>query len=195
MSYGTWVVDAEGIEGRGEGHWVRASEGRDGIGEGHGADRGGLCVGASGYGEEGYVIWQLLVMPFLSLVFLVLGAVIVRKFRGQRDKYTRNKSVHSVNRNEFFGEGIRDVIVVDSGSRDATDNLTRLRDAAERLSYLFAYKTPPVGVESNLDCRMMQNGWRPFYGMDLCHQSDVDKASSVKQLITIPPMISHCSNN
>jgi hypothetical protein len=39
--------------------------------------------------------------------------------------------VHSVNGDEFFGEGVGDVIVVDSGPRYATDDFTRLRNAAE----------------------------------------------------------------
>lgn len=63
--------------------------------------------------------------------------------------------MHSVNGDEFFGEGVGDVVVVDSRPRDATDNLAGLRNSPKCLRYLFAYEAPPIRIQSDFNRRVM----------------------------------------
>jgi hypothetical protein len=79
----------------------------------------------------------------------------MRKMRGRRGKYTWYESMHSVHGDKFFGERIRDVVVVDSRPTYGTNDFTRLGNATEHPCYFISYKTPPVGVRTNFDCRVM----------------------------------------
>lgn len=63
--------------------------------------------------------------------------------------------MHSVNGDEFFGEGVGDVVVFDSRPRDATNNLARLRKPSKRLRYLFAYEAPPIRIQTDFNRRVM----------------------------------------
>jgi hypothetical protein len=101
---GAGVVDAEGEEGVAEGdvvvEWVAGFvEGNGGNGEGGGVGAG-LC------GEEGHVVWGLLAGCHME------EASGCKEW--QMDCLTGNETVESVDCDELFGQGIRDVVVVNS---------------------------------------------------------------------------------
>jgi hypothetical protein len=84
---------------------------------------------------------------------------------------------------EFFCEGIGDVVLVYSRSGNSLEVLV-LREMAKQLVKFLSYKAPPVGMQSCVDRWVVQNCWSPFHGVNFGHQSTIDNSRGVEQLIT-----------
>src|SRR5947209_19660244 len=93
--------------------------------------------------------------------------------------------MHAIHRHKLLGQSIGDAEVILWRARDATDNLTRA-DAPKLLINPLARQTPPVGVHAHLQRWMIENGWCPVNGMDLRHQSRVNKAGVLEEFFIRP---------
>lgn len=97
---------------------------------------------------------------------------------------TWNQRVHAVHRDELFGQRVGNTLVVHTRAWDSADGFTGLRDASDCLGQRLADDTPPICMHSNLQSRVSEDGWGPFHCVDLCHESTVDNACLVEDLIT-----------
>ena len=97
---------------------------------------------------------------------------------------TRNQRMHSVYRDELLSQGVGNALVVNTGTWDTADGFTSLRDAADYLSKSLTNDAPPVRGHANLERRMSQDCRSPLYCVDFGHESTVDDACFVKDLVT-----------
>ena len=92
--------------------------------------------------------------------------------------------MHAVDGDELLGERVRNALVVNTTSRNSADGFAGLRDASDRLGKSLTNDTPPVCAHANLKSRVSQDRWSPLDCMDLGHESTVDNACFVEDLIT-----------
>jgi hypothetical protein len=74
--------------------------------------------------------------------------------------------------------------MVNTGARNPTNGFASLRDTSDCLSESFTNNSPPVRTHGDLKSRMSQDRWGPLDRMDLGHESTVDNACLVEDLIT-----------
>lgn len=92
--------------------------------------------------------------------------------------------MHPVDRYEFFGEAVRDTIVIDARAGNSRDDLVILGYSPQKLGELLSNNTPPVCIHAELEDWVRKNGRRPLNSVNLGHQRAVDKASLIKDLVT-----------
>jgi hypothetical protein len=80
--------------------------------------------------------------------------------------------------------------MVNARTRDPADGFASLRNASDCLGKSLTNDAPPVCAHSNLESRMSQDRWSPFDRVDLGHQSTVDNARLVEDLITAKCQVS-----
>ena len=74
--------------------------------------------------------------------------------------------------------------MVNTRTRNTADGFASLRDAPDCLSESFTNDTPPVRGHANLQSRVSQDRWSPLDCVNFGHESTVDDACFVEDLIT-----------
>src|SRR5438105_5281153 len=90
--------------------------------------------------------------------------------------------MHAVDGNKLLSKrvGNSEMILLRTGN--AADDLT-VTDAPEQLIDLLACQSPPVGVHTNVQRGVIENGGRPVDGVDLCHKGRIDEPGTAEQVI------------
>jgi len=92
--------------------------------------------------------------------------------------------MHAVNRNKLLGKGVWNGLMVNARTGNPADGFASLRNASDCLGKSLTNDAPPVCAHGDLKSRMSQDRWSPLNRMDLGHQSTIDNARLVEDLIT-----------
>jgi hypothetical protein len=126
-------------------------------------------------------------LPLMAPNKAMLSAICEYKGRtaAERSGRTWDQRMHAVNGDELLGEGVGNALVVNTRTRYAANGFTSLRNASDCFGQSLTNDTPPVCTHANLEGRMSQDRWSPLDCVDLGHESTVDNACFVEDLITV----------